>query len=63
MTRALLVGKYLLEHQEILNLLGDRSLGLIHFEKIPKGARVFKAGLNMFLGFLNILGFSCIVGI
>ncbi len=34
-----LVGKYLPEEQEILNLLGDRSLGLIHFEKTSKGTR------------------------
>ncbi|MCL4436784.1 MAG: transthyretin-like family protein [Thaumarchaeota archaeon] len=34
-----MVGKYLPEEQEILNLLGDRSLGLIHFEKTPKGTR------------------------
>ena len=34
-----MVGKYLPEEQEILNLLGDRSLGLIHFEKTPKGTK------------------------
>ncbi len=34
-----MVGKYLPEEQEILNLLGDRSLGLIHFEKTAKGTR------------------------
>jgi hypothetical protein len=34
-----MVGKYLPEEQEILNLLGDRSLGLIHFEKTSKGTR------------------------
>ncbi len=34
-----LVGKYCPEEQEILNLLGDRSLGLLHFEKTPQGTK------------------------
>lgn len=34
-----MVGKYCPEEQEILDLIGDRSLGLLHFEKTAKGTR------------------------
>ncbi len=34
-----MVGKYCPEEQEILNLLGDRSLGLLHFKKTPEGTK------------------------
>ncbi len=34
-----MVGKYIPEEQEILSLVGERSLGLLHFEKTPKGTR------------------------
>jgi hypothetical protein len=35
----LMVGRYCPVPTEILNLIGDRSLGLIHFEKTTEGTR------------------------
>lgn len=35
----LMVGKYCPEGQEILNIIGDRSLGLLHFEETSEGTR------------------------
>ncbi|MBI4257655.1 MAG: hypothetical protein HY619_01745 [Thaumarchaeota archaeon] len=35
----IMVGRYLPEASGILNIIGDRSLGLIHFEKTGEGTR------------------------
>ena len=38
-TDDIMVGKYCPAGQEILNIIGDRSLGLLHIEKTPEGTR------------------------